>query len=58
MLKDLLKGGEQIRFTYPTKSPSHVFLFLGQHRGFAKLQSMNLQEVRDEGIMEKWCAMK
>jgi hypothetical protein len=58
MLKDLFKGGEQFSFTYPLKGPSHVFLFLGQSRDFAKLQSMNLWEVRDECIMEKWYAMK
>jgi hypothetical protein len=58
MLKDLFKGGKQFWFTYPLEGPSHVFLFLGQPRDFAKLQSMNLKEVSDERITEKWYAMK
>jgi len=58
MLKNLFKGGKQFWFTYPLKGPSHVFLFLGQPCDFVKLQSTNLQEVRDESITEKWHAMK
>jgi hypothetical protein len=58
MLKNLFKGGEQFWFTYPLKGLSHVFLFLGQPCDFVKLQSMNLLEVRDECIIEKWYAMK
>jgi hypothetical protein len=58
MLKDLFKGSEQIWFTHPLKGPSHVFSLLGQPRDFEKLQRMDLQEVRDECIMEKWYAMK
>jgi hypothetical protein len=58
MLKNLFKGGEQFWFTYPLKGSRYEFLFLGQPRDFAKLQSMNLQEVRDECTMEKWYTMK
>jgi hypothetical protein len=54
MLKDLFIGGEQFWFTSPLKCPSHAFLFLGEPCDFVKLQAMNLQEVKDECVMEKW----
>ena len=53
MMKDLFQGSEQFWLIYPLKGPSHVFLFLGQPHDFVKLYRMNLQQVRDECIMDK-----